>query len=43
MARLADNKANADMSYELATIKLDVELEDTPGSLSLKHNQILMS
>ncbi|MEZ9651553.1 DNA polymerase I [Vibrio lentus] len=31
--KLADNKANADMSYELATIKLDVELEDTPESL----------
>ncbi|CAK3832525.1 DNA polymerase I [Vibrio crassostreae] len=31
--KLADNKANADMSYELATIKLDVELEETPESL----------
>ena len=31
--KLADNKANADMSYQLATIKLDVELEETPESL----------
>ncbi|MFA0055514.1 DNA polymerase I [Vibrio echinoideorum] len=31
--KLADNKDNADMSYQLATIKLDVELEDTPESL----------
>ncbi|SBS65887.1 DNA polymerase I [Vibrio atlanticus] len=31
--KLADNKDNADMSYELATIKLDVELEETPESL----------
>ncbi|MDH5905246.1 DNA polymerase I [Vibrio splendidus] len=31
--KLADNKDNADMSYQLATIKLDVELEETPESL----------
>lgn len=31
--KLIDNKDNADMSYELATIKLDVELEETPESL----------
>ncbi|MFA0077303.1 DNA polymerase I [Vibrio artabrorum] len=31
--KLIDNKANAEMSYELATIKLDVELEETPESL----------
>ncbi|MGF1802032.1 DNA polymerase I [Vibrio gigantis] len=31
--KLIDNKDNAEMSYELATIKLDVELEDTPESL----------
>ncbi|MDH6018168.1 DNA polymerase I [Vibrio splendidus] len=31
--KLADNKGNADMSYQLATIKLDVELEETPESL----------
>ncbi|MCK6265550.1 DNA polymerase I [Vibrio sp. ZSDE26] len=31
--KLIDNKDNADMSYQLATIKLDVELEETPESL----------
>ncbi|MGF1686931.1 DNA polymerase I [Photobacterium japonica] len=31
--KLIDNKDNAMLSYELATIKLDVELEDTPDSL----------
>ncbi|MEZ9452399.1 DNA polymerase I [Vibrio splendidus] len=31
--KLADNKDNADMSYQLATIKLDVVLEETPESL----------
>ncbi|MEZ9232802.1 DNA polymerase I [Vibrio amylolyticus] len=31
--KLIDNKDNADMSYKLATIKLDVELEETPESL----------
>ncbi|MEZ8859576.1 DNA polymerase I [Vibrio sp. 10N.247.311.51] len=31
--KLVDNKDNAEMSYELATIKLDVELEETPESL----------
>lgn len=31
--KLVDNKDNAMLSYELATIKLDVELEDTPESL----------
>ncbi|HFD4653548.1 TPA: DNA polymerase I [Vibrio parahaemolyticus] len=31
--KLADNKDNAMLSYELATIKLDVELEETPESL----------
>ena len=31
--KLVDNKDNATMSYELATIKLDVELEETPESL----------
>ncbi|WP_281947870.1 DNA polymerase I [Vibrio parahaemolyticus] len=31
--RLVDNKDNAMLSYELATIKLDVELEETPESL----------
>ncbi|MGI3070358.1 DNA polymerase I [Vibrio alginolyticus] len=31
--KLIDNKENATLSYELATIKLDVELEETPESL----------
>jgi len=31
--KLVDNKDNAKLSYELATIKLDVELEETPDSL----------
>ncbi|MDV7104126.1 DNA polymerase I [Vibrio sp. TH_r3] len=31
--KLIDHKANAYMSYQLATIKLDVELEQTPDSL----------
>ncbi|EMQ4277905.1 DNA polymerase I [Vibrio alginolyticus] len=31
--KLIDNKENAMLSYELATIKLDVELEETPESL----------
>ncbi|MEH0761483.1 DNA polymerase I [Vibrio sp. 16] len=31
--KLLDNKDNAMLSYELATIKLDVELEETPESL----------
>lgn len=31
--KLIDNKDNAEMSYQLATIKLDVELEETPESL----------
>lgn len=31
--KLEDNRDNAYMSYELATIKLDVELEQTPDSL----------
>ncbi|TOM23156.1 DNA polymerase I [Vibrio parahaemolyticus] len=31
--KLVDNKDNAMLSYELATIKLDVELEETPQSL----------
>ncbi|MGC9401832.1 DNA polymerase I [Vibrio genomosp. F10 str. 9ZC157] len=31
--KLIDNKENADMSYQLATIKLDVALEETPESL----------
>lgn len=31
--KLVDNKDNALLSYELATIKLDVELEETPESL----------
>ncbi|RTZ14199.1 DNA polymerase I [Vibrio aquaticus] len=31
--KLVDNKDNAQLSYELATIKLDVELEETPESL----------
>ena len=31
--KLVDNKDNATLSYELATIKLDVELEETPDSL----------
>ncbi|RJX68830.1 DNA polymerase I [Vibrio sinensis] len=31
--KLLDNKDNALMSYELATIKLDVELEESPESL----------
>ncbi|WP_117235598.1 DNA polymerase I [Vibrio maerlii] len=32
--KLTDNKDNALLSYELATIKLDVELEETPESLT---------
>ncbi len=32
--KLTDNKDNAMLSYELATIKLDVELEETPESLT---------
>ncbi|NOH81556.1 DNA polymerase I [Vibrio sp. RE86] len=32
--KLVDNKDNAMLSYELATIKLDVELEETPESLT---------
>ncbi|WP_425666170.1 DNA polymerase I [Vibrio tubiashii] len=31
--KLLDNEENARLSYELATIKLDVELEETPESL----------
>ncbi|WP_282177205.1 DNA polymerase I [Vibrio nereis] len=31
--KLLDNKENAMLSYQLATIKLDVELEETPDSL----------
>ncbi|TOQ68611.1 DNA polymerase I [Vibrio parahaemolyticus] len=31
--KLVDNKDNAMLSYELATIKLDVKLEETPESL----------
>ncbi|GHA61417.1 DNA polymerase I [Photobacterium aphoticum] len=31
--KLVDNKDNAMLSYELATIKLDVALEETPASL----------
>ena len=31
--KLIDNEDNAKLSYELATIKLDVELEETPESL----------
>lgn len=31
--KLLDNKDNAMLSYELATIKLDVELEETPETL----------
>ncbi|WP_394249564.1 DNA polymerase I [Vibrio profundi] len=31
--KLVDNEENAKLSYELATIKLDVELEETPESL----------
>ncbi len=31
--KLVDNKDNAMLSYKLATIKLDVELEETPESL----------
>ncbi|AIW17603.1 DNA polymerase I [Vibrio coralliilyticus] len=31
--KLVDNKEEAFLSYELATIKLDVELEETPDSL----------
>ncbi|MDK9774968.1 MULTISPECIES: DNA polymerase I [unclassified Vibrio] len=31
--KLVDNKDNAMLSYELATIKLDVELDETPESL----------
>ncbi|GLQ73122.1 DNA polymerase I [Vibrio penaeicida] len=31
--KLTDNKENAYLSYELATIKLDVELEETPETL----------
>jgi DNA polymerase-1 len=31
--KLADNKDNATMSYELATIKLDVELDEKPETL----------
>ncbi|MGP8308065.1 DNA polymerase I [Vibrio sp. YIC-376] len=31
--KLIDNKDNAMLSYELATIKLDVELEETPETL----------
>ncbi|MBD1558616.1 DNA polymerase I [Vibrio sp. S9_S30] len=31
--KLVDNKENAYLSYELATIKLDVELEETPETL----------
>ncbi|OAJ95527.1 DNA polymerase I [Vibrio bivalvicida] len=31
--KLLDNEENARLSYDLATIKLDVELEDTPESL----------
>ncbi|WP_417877462.1 DNA polymerase I [Vibrio sp.] len=31
--KLVDNKENAMLSYELATIKLDVELEENPESL----------
>ncbi|WP_394146263.1 DNA polymerase I [Vibrio atypicus] len=31
--KLVDSKDNAKLSYELATIKLDVELEETPDSL----------
>lgn len=31
--KLIDNKENAMLSYELATIKLDVELEETPETL----------
>ena len=31
--KLVDNKDNAMLSYELATIKLDVELDETPDSL----------
>lgn len=32
--KLVDNKEEAFLSYELATIKLDVELEETPQSLT---------
>ncbi|MHC6528687.1 DNA polymerase I [Vibrio proteolyticus] len=32
--KLVENKDNAYLSYELATIKLDVELEETPQSLT---------
>ncbi|MCG9784881.1 DNA polymerase I [Vibrio brasiliensis] len=31
--KLVDNKENAELSYQLATIKLDVELDETPDSL----------
>lgn len=31
--KLIDNKENAELSYQLATIKLDVELDETPDSL----------
>ena len=31
--KLEDNRENAYMSYKLATIKLDVELDSTPESL----------
>jgi len=31
--KLEENKENAQLSYQLATIKLDVELEETPESL----------
>ncbi|EKO3486694.1 DNA polymerase I [Vibrio fluvialis] len=31
--KLEDNRANAELSYELATIKLDVELDCTPETL----------
>ncbi|MGD8173740.1 DNA polymerase I [Vibrio sp. TRT 21S02] len=31
--KLIEHKENAELSYELATIKLDVELEETPESL----------
>ncbi|MDW6002561.1 DNA polymerase I [Vibrio mangrovi] len=32
--KLEENKGNAELSYKLATIKLDVELEETPDSLT---------
>ncbi len=38
--KLVENKDNAYLSYKLATIKLDVELEETPESLTKKEANV---